>query len=456
MHVRRGEEGGMAAAAAVLVGMGEGSTSSAAAAAAGRVVRVKREVLSSCMTCPLCEKLLKDATTISKCLHTFCRKCIYDKLNDEDEPDCCPICKIDLGCAPLEKLRPDHSLQDIRAKIFPFRRREVKAPEVNPSIALPVRRKERSLSSLVVNTPRVSTQTSLTGRRTKSVARKAGPLRGAASVIEESNKNEEDNAEAHLESSSSPETLSKIAQNKRQNLYNGEPSNYTSNKDLENGEKSYHDKAELWKPLNCLVEAANRKAPRFSSQTPVVKGEQANGPDTEAYTPKTKAKENANNPKIQDDKNGILPEASGMVKSKRFGISRKRAARELTLSTQAMLDAGAKRERRVIPVWFTLVASADQEGAPLPQIPSCFLRVKDGNLPISVVQKYIAKKLNIANEAEVEIMFKNQPLLPTLTIHSLIDTWLRSTPSQVSVTIGASAKDVVMVLVYTRKALTTT
>ncbi|KAK1287065.1 E3 ubiquitin protein ligase DRIP2 [Acorus calamus] len=431
MHVRRGEEGGMAAAAAVLVGMGEGSTSSAAAAAAGRVVRVKREVLSSCMTCPLCEKLVKDATTISECLHTFCRKCIYDKLNDEDEPDCCPICKIDLGCAPLEKLRPDHSLQDIRAKIFPFRRRKVKAPEVNPSIALPVRRKERSLSSLVVNTPRVSTQTGLTGRRTKSVARKAGPLRGAASVIEESNKNEEDNAEAHLESSSSPETLSKIAQNKRQNLYNGEPSNYTSNKDLENGEKSYHDKAELWKPLNCLVEAANRKAPRFSSQTPVVKGSKLMDLTQKHTLLKQKQRRT---PIIQRFR------MTRMAFFLKLQECRKRAARELTLSTQAMLDAGAKRERRVIPVWFTLVASADQ----------------DGNLPISVVQKYIAKKLNIANEAEVEIMFKNQPLLPTLTIHSLIDTWLRSTPSQVSVTVGASAKDVVMVLVYTRKALTTT
>jgi predicted Zn-ribbon and HTH transcriptional regulator len=33
-----------------------------------------------------------------------CRKCIYQKLNDE-ELNHCPVCKIDLGCTPAEKLR---------------------------------------------------------------------------------------------------------------------------------------------------------------------------------------------------------------------------------------------------------------------------------------------------------------------------------------------------------------
>ncbi|MED6125964.1 E3 ubiquitin protein ligase drip2, partial [Stylosanthes scabra] len=69
-----------------------------------KVVKVKRDTLRACMTCPLCSNLLKDATTISLCLHTFCRKCIYEKLSDE-EVDCCPVCNIDLGCLPVEKLR---------------------------------------------------------------------------------------------------------------------------------------------------------------------------------------------------------------------------------------------------------------------------------------------------------------------------------------------------------------
>ena len=41
-------------------------------------------------------------------LNPVCRKCIYDKISDE-ELECCPICNIDLGCVPLEKLRLDLS-----------------------------------------------------------------------------------------------------------------------------------------------------------------------------------------------------------------------------------------------------------------------------------------------------------------------------------------------------------
>lgn len=112
--------------------------------------------------------------------------------------------------------RPDHNLQDVRAKIFPFKRRKVKAPEAVPSVTLPVRRKERSLSSLVVSTPRVSTQTTMTGRRTKAVARKSSALRGSSFSIEKPIKKEEDSVEDHPESSSSPETLNKFTQNVRQ------------------------------------------------------------------------------------------------------------------------------------------------------------------------------------------------------------------------------------------------
>jgi hypothetical protein len=33
-------------------------------------VMVKRGLLAACMTCPICNRLLRDATTISECLHT--------------------------------------------------------------------------------------------------------------------------------------------------------------------------------------------------------------------------------------------------------------------------------------------------------------------------------------------------------------------------------------------------
>lgn len=37
---------------------------------AGDVVRVKRAALAACLTCALCDRLLRDAATITECLHT--------------------------------------------------------------------------------------------------------------------------------------------------------------------------------------------------------------------------------------------------------------------------------------------------------------------------------------------------------------------------------------------------
>ncbi|KAI9390293.1 hypothetical protein POPTR_008G161500v4 [Populus trichocarpa] len=202
----------------------------------GQVVKVQKERIAACMTCPLCNKLFREATTISECLHTFCRKCIYMKITDE-ELDSCPVCDIKLGCSPLEKLRADHSLQDLRARIFPSKRKKARepatvssVPEDVPSVpeavmavpeAVPVqesehsvpligRRKERSLSSLVVSTPKISVKSVLTGKRSKSVARK----RESPIPVEEQIKKMDD----YYESLSSPETLRKIAQTKRQEI----------------------------------------------------------------------------------------------------------------------------------------------------------------------------------------------------------------------------------------------
>lgn len=50
--------------------------------------------------------IVKSSPIFSLCsfYYAVCRKCIYKKLNDEDL-DHCPVCKIDLGCTPVEKLR---------------------------------------------------------------------------------------------------------------------------------------------------------------------------------------------------------------------------------------------------------------------------------------------------------------------------------------------------------------
>lgn len=99
----------------------------------------------------------------------------------------------------------------------------MKAPEAVPSVTLPVRRKERSLSSLVVSAPRVSAQTTMTRRRSNAAARKAAALRGSNLSTDKPFKKEEDSVEDNQDGASSPETLNKLSQNvkpvREQNMF---------------------------------------------------------------------------------------------------------------------------------------------------------------------------------------------------------------------------------------------
>ncbi|XVF21658.1 hypothetical protein REPUB_Repub12eG0109400 [Reevesia pubescens] len=351
---------------------------------------------------------------------------------------------------------PDHNLQDVRAKIFPLKRRKVKAPEVLPPVTMPTRRKERSLSSLVVNAPKVSTETTMTGRRTKAVARKVGALRGSSFSVEKPVKREEDSMQDHQESASSPETLNKFTQNKRQ-CTSAEPSQHTK-KEAENGGESWDAKLDLWKPLNCLVEVANRtKSFKSGSQGSDSKLEPTRVPNIDGQMGKTKHREDKCKTKVEDEKNSADPATSETVTPKKLRRTRRKRASgfgDSGISPQAVLDAaGPKHERRIGPVWFSLVASEDQEGdAPLPQIPANYLRIKDGSIPVSFIQKYLMKKLDLTNDAEVEIKCMGQPVVSTLQLYNLVDLWLQTaSTSRVPASVGSSAKDFVMVLAYARK-----
>uniref|UniRef100_A0A7N1A4U0 RING-type domain-containing protein n=1 Tax=Kalanchoe fedtschenkoi TaxID=63787 RepID=A0A7N1A4U0_KALFE len=79
---------------------------------------VRRKAVASCLSCSICRGTLNEATTVSVCLHSFCKSCITKKIVEEDVSNC-PQCNTYLGGDPLEKLRVDNSLQKIRATIFP-------------------------------------------------------------------------------------------------------------------------------------------------------------------------------------------------------------------------------------------------------------------------------------------------------------------------------------------------
>uniref|UniRef100_A0A0A9CYU7 RING-type domain-containing protein n=1 Tax=Arundo donax TaxID=35708 RepID=A0A0A9CYU7_ARUDO len=378
--------------------------------------------------------------------YAVCRKCIYKKLNDE-ELDHCPVCKIDLGCAPVEKLRADHNLQDVRSKVFPFKRKKINAEDVESPITLPVKRKERSISSLVVNTPRI-TPAGSTGRRTRAVTRKAAALRGLGPIIVDPLKKDNDNLNKQTDNSSLLDILSKVPQTRRQVLSNGDTSSHPSGKDKPGDNKDL-DKAELWRPLNCFVEAANKTKPsRGSAQSPAVKGDKPNESPSSEHSSRTKAREPLQKSKVQDEKKDD-PEPIVLLRKKGPGRRRKHP---LSSTNAASSGAGSQNEKILSPVWFSLIASFDQKGAPpLPQIPAHYLRIRDGNISASSIQKYIMQKLSLISESEVEISCCGQPVNPAQPVRNLVERWLRVGPTRpLQTVIGSSGGDYVMVISYGR------
>ncbi|CAA3032244.1 E3 ubiquitin ligase DRIP2-like [Olea europaea subsp. europaea] len=298
----------------------------------------------------------------------------------------------------------------------------------------------------------------MTGRRSKSIARKAS--RSSSFTIEKAVDKDEDSVEDCPENSKSPERLNKVSQNTRLNPNAAEASSRLSpDEERERGSEALKGKVDLWKPLNCLVEAANRsKSSQLAPQGSVAKSDSVHFHDNEGLVRKSKNKEPGTKSKVQHDKNGKVHDHRESEKTKKIRRIQQKKARnsgELRITPQDVLNAAtATCEKRNNPIWFSLVASDDQEGdAHLPQISANYLRIKDGSIPVSFIQKYLKKKLDLNSEDEVEIKCMGQTVVPTLTLNNLVDIWLQTTTSEtVSATIGSSAKDFIMVLSYSRKA----
>ncbi|KAG6501303.1 E3 ubiquitin protein ligase DRIP2-like [Zingiber officinale] len=422
-----------------------------AALGASKVVKVRREVLAACMKCSICQKLLRDATTIPECLHTFCRKCITEKLNDE-EIDYCPVCNISLGAVPMEKLRADNNLQDIRETIFPSKRRKVELPEKAPTTVSPVKIKERSLSSLVVNTPNVATQMSSTGRQIKAVTRRTVIVHDRSSWADESS-NKDNYFDKHVQKPSSnvrmsneTDRLSKVSQNRKQPHPSLESSNHTlyEGKDRSGG---FKENVDIWNSLNCLVEAANRtESFRSVPESPDA--------ETEGLSKKERVKVHPHKFKVTEQTdNSSMPQ----VIPKESRLQRvKRRRKEPTASAQTSFDSGSSPCVGRNPIWFSLVPSVEQtEDSQFQQLSSNYIKIKDGNMPVSFIHKYLVKKLNLENEAVLEITCLGEPVSPAMSMNKLVEQWLRERSLQrLQATVETSAKEFVMVLAYGRRKVT--
>ncbi|NP_001016417.2 polycomb group RING finger protein 1 [Xenopus tropicalis] len=81
------------------------------------VVKVKIKELNEHIVCYLCAGYFIDATTITECLHTFCKSCIVKYLQTSKY---CPLCNIKIHeTQPLLNLKLDRVMQDIVYKLVP-------------------------------------------------------------------------------------------------------------------------------------------------------------------------------------------------------------------------------------------------------------------------------------------------------------------------------------------------
>lgn len=87
------------------------------------VIRIPVSDLNRLLTCKLCLGYFQDAHTITECMHTFCRACIwsyFDRYHDGRSIPC-PHCKTDIGFYHIAttKIIFDRNIQSIADKIFP-------------------------------------------------------------------------------------------------------------------------------------------------------------------------------------------------------------------------------------------------------------------------------------------------------------------------------------------------
>ncbi|XP_037436597.1 E3 ubiquitin protein ligase DRIP2-like isoform X1 [Triticum dicoccoides] len=359
------------------------------------VVMVKRAALVACLTCPLCRLLLRDAATITECLHTFCRKCISKEFIDK-EICYCPTCNIDLGCAPEEKLRVDHSLQYVRSKIFPSKRRKVVDQEAISPVESPVKRKERSLSSLSVHGPRVSIQKCLTKRRTKASC---------------------------LRSLSLYSTLQ--------------------------GNKDATKKVGGWKPLASHIRVGkSKKSLKSGSEEDNRTGIKSDDPEHGAPSNEAKA---SLLKRLLESKEHLTKKENLVKKTGSKKVFTLKGKKKIFKAKQP------RKKRRLRALWFYLVAAFDQKGQPpLPQLPTKFLRIKDVELPASFIQKYLVQKLNLSSEAEVELMCAGKKVDPAITLHDITDCYLDKGPNGwVRSSVGSPATGFITTVFYSRPELPT-
>ena len=81
------------------------------------IVTFAVESVNPYLVCSICFGYFREPFTITECLHTSCKSCIY--LSFHSGNMCCPMCNTDLRPDPYKRILFDRTMNDIVNKIFP-------------------------------------------------------------------------------------------------------------------------------------------------------------------------------------------------------------------------------------------------------------------------------------------------------------------------------------------------
>ncbi|XP_046851437.1 polycomb group RING finger protein 5-B-like isoform X2 [Xenia sp. Carnegie-2017] len=84
-----------------------------------KTIKLKPRDFNDLLTCYLCKGYWIKPTTVAECLHTFCRSCIVQYLDDTEEIVCPRCFTVIHETNPTEMLRHDQTLEDIIFKLVP-------------------------------------------------------------------------------------------------------------------------------------------------------------------------------------------------------------------------------------------------------------------------------------------------------------------------------------------------
>ncbi|WOK96642.1 hypothetical protein Cni_G05349 [Canna indica] len=130
-------------------------------------------------------------------------------------------------------------------------------------------------------------------------------------------------------------------------------------------------------------------------------------------------------------------------------VSAERAS--LSSSVAEMRVVGRPR-RPQTGLWFVLQAAQEQTKEALPQIAKSYLRIKDGRMTIRLLMKYLANKLGLEDESQVEISCRGQQLPPFLTLTYVRDNIWCSSEAVLQLHSDSSSSKYVMNLLYRRSS----